>query len=306
MNQPTVYQLVDVVNVSGLDAGVAGFSRADGSFLVETIVNTTRLKYYARGIVGSSNGQSLHTEETLTRVGGIYAGASIPVASATSNGANPSVITLNFTNPHGLIPGTNIHVEVGSGTNRDYASGPFFIKSTPSLTSLTFAARSGAVVSSPATITLYALSNATILHRPADGGVILQTKTPTYAASVVRVSKRYFRYQSGKGFLFSTGTLFAPNYDIRSISAAGTSVGSLITIGTDEIDHGLQPGAKVRLEGIETSGYEGTYTVDSIVDDYVYKVAATQTLGATDPVLKRVATMYVTEWRGAAVRRRHV
>ena len=292
----------DVVNVSGLDAGVAGFSRADGSFLVETIVNTTRLKYYARGIVGSSNGQSLHTEETLTRVGGIYAGASIPVASATSNGANPSVITLNFTNPHGLIPGTNIHVEVGSGTNRDYASGPFFIKSTPSLTSLTFAARSGAVVSSPATITLYALSNATILHRPADGGVILQTKTPTYAASVVRVSKRYFRYQSGKGFLFSTGTLFAPNYDIRSISAAGTSVGSLITIGTDEIDHGLQPGAKVRLEGIETSGYEGTYTVDSIVDDYVYKVAATQTLGATDPVLKRVATMYVTEWRGAAVR----
>lgn len=65
---------------------VAGFSRADGSFLVETIVNTTRLKYYARGIVGSSNGQSLHTEETLTRVGGIYAGASIPVASATSNG----------------------------------------------------------------------------------------------------------------------------------------------------------------------------------------------------------------------------
>ena len=134
--------------------------------------------------------------------------------------------------------------------------------------------------------------------------VILQTKTPTYAASVVRVSKRYFRYQSGKGFLFSTGTLFAPNYDIRSISAAGTSVGSLITIGTDEIDHGLQPGAKVRLEGIETSGYEGTYTVDSIVDDYVYKVAATQTLGATDPVLKRVSTMYVTEWRGAAVRSR--
>jgi hypothetical protein len=34
----------------------------------------------------------------------------------------------------------------------------------------------------------------------------------------------------------------------------------------------------------------------------VYRVAATQTLGATDPVLKRVCTMYVTEWRGAAVR----
>ncbi|MDB4443286.1 hypothetical protein N9157_02130 [Saprospiraceae bacterium] len=291
-----------VVNVTGLNSAVAGFSRGDGSFIVETIVNSTKLKYYARGIVGTSNGQSLHTEETLTRVGGIYAGASIPVTSASSNGANPSIITLNFANPHGLIPGTNIHAIAASGTNKEEASGPFFIKSTPSLTSITYTARTGAVVANPSNITLYALSNATILHRPSDGGVILQTKTPTYAASVVRVSKRYFRYQSGKGFLFSTGTLLAPNYDVRSISAAGTTVGSLITIGTDEIDHGLQPGAKVRLEGIETSGYEGTYVVDSIVDDYVYRVAATQTLGATDPVLKRVCTMYVTEWRGSAVR----
>ena len=292
----------DVVNVTGLDSGVFGFSRADGSFLVETVVNTTKIKYYARGIVGASNNQSLFTEESLTRVGGIYAGASIPVASAASNGADPSIITLTFTNPHGLIPGTNIHTEVGSGTNKEYGSGPFFIKSVPTKLTLTYTSRGGAAVGSPSNVTLYALSNATILHRPSDGGVILQTKTPTYAASVVRVSKRYFRYQSGKGFLFSTGTLFAPNYDVRSISAAGTSAGDLITVTTDEIDHGLQPGAKVRLEGIETSGYEGTYVVDSIVDDYVYRVAALGTLGSTDPVLKRVCTMYVTEWRGSAVR----
>jgi len=291
-----------VVNVSGLNPGVPGFSRADGSFLVETVVSTTVIKYYARGIVGSSNNQSIHTEETLTKLGGIYAGASIPVQSAAASSANPSVITLTFANPHGLIPGTNIHTAVASGTNRALASGPFFIKTVPTETTLTFTARAGAVVSSPATVTLFALSNATILHRPADGGVILQTKTPTYAASVVRVSKRYFRYQSGKGFLFSTGTLMKPNYDIRSISAAGTGVGQLITVGTDEIDHGLQPGAKIRLEGITTSGYEQTYTVNSIVDDYTFTVAAIATLGSTNPVLKRVCTMYITEWRGAAVR----
>ncbi len=185
----------DVVNVSGLDSGVAGFSRADGSFLIESVPTTTTIKYYARGIVGSSNGESLHTEETLSRRGGVYANASIPVSSGSSGGGDPSTVTLNFTNPHGLIPGTNIHVEVGSGTNKEYASGPFFIKSTPSLTSLTYTARGGAAVGTPSSITLYALSNATILHRPQDGGVIIQTKTPTYAASVVRVSKRYFRYQ---------------------------------------------------------------------------------------------------------------
>ena len=75
------------------------------------------------------------------------------------------------------------------------------------------------------------------------------TKTPTYAAAVVRQSKRFFRYQSGKGFLWSSGTLFAPNYDLQSITAAGTSVGSAITMRTDDIDHGLQAGADVKVTG---------------------------------------------------------
>lgn len=291
-----------VVNVTGLDRGRAGFSRADGNFVVLAAPSGTTITYFARGLVGSSNGQSLFTDESLTKRGALYDGASIPVASATSSGATPSVITLNFTNPHGLIAGTPIHTVVASGTNATLASGPFTILSTPSLTSLTYLARGGAAVTSPSSVTLYAFSNASLIHRSQDGGVILQTKTPTYAASVVRQSKKYFRYQSGKGFLWSSGTLFKPSYDLQSVTASGTGSGSTITVSTDDIDHGLQVGATVELGGITTSGYNGSYIVASIVDDYTFTVTAGTTLGATNAVLGMEPHVMITYWDGAAVR----
>ena len=292
----------DVINMSGLNAGVAGFSRADGNFIIESIPTTSSIKYFARGVVGEAPGDNLYTAEALARRGKIYANASIPTTGSTSNGSDPSTITVTFDHPHGLIPGTPLHVNMGTGTNKELASGPFFIKSTPSLNSLTYIARAGGAVTSPGSTTLYAFSNATILHRPSDGGVILSTKTPTYAASVVRQSKRFFRYQSGKGLLFSSGTLFAPNYDVQSVLASGTSIGSTITIKTDDIDHGLQAGASVRLEGVLTSGYNDTYVVNSIVDDYTFTVLAKSELGDTSAVLQLHCDLYVVGWQGAAVR----
>jgi len=291
-----------VVNVSGLDSGISGFSRADGNFVIFSVPSSTTVTYFARGLVGTSSGQSLKTDETLVKRGEFYNGASVPNTGATSNGSNPSTITLNFLGPHGLIPGTLIHVTVGSGTNATLASGPFVVLSTPSLTSFTYLARAGGAVSSPASVTLHALSNATILHRPMDGGVILSTKTPTYGAAVVRQTKKYFRYQSGKGYLWSTGTLFKPNYSIITVSASGTTVGSTITIATDAIDHGLQAGSTIELTGVTTGGYNGTYTVASIVDDYTFTVTATTSLDSATPALDRKTKIYVKNWQGAAVR----
>lgn len=303
----TAHELLkgDVINMSGLNSGVAGFSRADGTFIIDDVPNSTTLKYYARGTVGTSNGQSLYTPESLARKGALYANAALPATSISSNGADPSEITIGFADPHGLIPGTPIHVILGdSGTNPDLATGPFIITNTPALNEFKFTARGGGAVTSPgiSEAKVYAISNAAILHRASDGGVLLSTKTPTYAASVVRQTKRYFRYQSGKGYLWSSGTLFAPNYDVQSVSAAGTTVGSLITIKTDDIDHGLQKGATIKLEGVKTSGYDDTYVVDSIVDDFTFKVAAKSVLGDTSATLKEHADIYVKSWTGAAVR----
>ncbi len=292
----------NVVNVSSLNKGVSNFSRADGIYVINSVVSNLRLTYFARGLVGTAPGQSLLTDDTVVKRGNLFAGASIPVTSATSNGANPSTITLNTTTPHGLVPGTPLYVSVASGTLANIATGPFVALSTPSATSLTYLARGGGIVVSPASVTLYAFSNSQILHRPFDGGVILETRSPTYGASVVRQSKRYFRYQSGKGLLWSTGTLMRPNYDIQSITANATAIGSTITITTDDINHGLQPGATIRIESIVTSGYNGTYTVATVPTDYAITVIATSVLGATTAVLDFDCKLYVVEWHGAVVR----
>lgn len=301
----TVHGLVagDVINVSGLLKTVAGFSRADGDFIIASAPTTTTITYLARGVVGTSNGQSLFTSTTIAKKGALYSGSTILVTSTASNAATPSTITVTTTTPHGLIPGTALHVNATATTNGPLATGPFIVLSVPSTTTFTYLARAGGAVSTPVTIQqLYAFSNSVILHRPQDGGVILETRSPTYGATVVRQSKKYFRYQSGKGFLFSTGTLLKPNYDIQSVTAPATGIGQVITVTTDDINHGLQIGATVRLEGILTTGYNGTYTVASIVSDYVFTVVATAVLGATTAVLDIEARMYITNWHGAVVR----
>ena len=288
------------INITGLSSAITGFSRADGNFIVATASGTS-ITYFATGVVGSAT-QSLLTDVTVLKKGNIYTGANLNVSGIASNGATPSVITVTFASKHGLVPGTPIYVNVASGTNAALATGPFYAETVPSDTTLTYTARTGGAVTSPATATVYAIANTSVIHRPFDGGVILSCKSPAFGASAVRVSKKYFRYQSGKGLLWSTGTLLKPSYDIQLLSASTTAVGATITCKTDDVDHGLQVGASITISGVTTSGYNGTYTVATITDDYTFTFLATVGLGATTPVLDISAKITITSWHGGVVR----
>ena len=289
------------VNITGLSPSITGFSRADGNFIVYDIPSGTQIRYFANGVVGTSNGQSLLTDTTLLKRGNIYTGAALNTTTAAGNAANPTVITVTFGTNHGLVPGCPIYCSMSGGTNPLNATGQFIVSSVPSLTTITFTARSGAVVT-PGTPTVYALSNSAVTHRPFDGGVILTCKTPSFGASTVRVSKKYFRYQSGKGLLWSTGTMFKPSYDIQTLTASATTVGATVTCRVDDIDHGLQIGASVTISGVTTSGYNGTYTVNGITDDYTFTFLATSVLGATTAVMEISAKVGMASWHGAIVR----
>lgn len=290
------------VNMTGLSSAIAGFSRAAGSFIVFDAPTSVSLRYFANGIVGTANGQSLFTDTTLIKRAALYTGASLNTSSASSNGANPSVITVNFGSNHGLVPGCPVYVAISGGVNSSNATGQFLVETVPTLTSITYTARPGGVVT-PGTPSVFAMSNSSILHRPFDGGVIINCKTPSFGASTARVTKKYFRYQSGKGILWSTGTLLRPSYDIQNITASSTGTNSTVTVKTDDIDHGLQIGASITITGVVTSGYNGTFTVTSIIDDFTFTYnSGSNNIASTTGLMEISAKITIANWHGAVVR----
>jgi hypothetical protein len=228
-----------------------------------------------------------------------------PVSDGTSiSHSSLARFQVTFPNAHGLVPGDTITSTITSaGAGHSLASGPFVIDSTPTTNSLVFNARTiGSVSAAGIAGTIFPRPDCFYVHRPFDGGVQLGVGGPAHGAHAVRQSKKYIRYQSGKGVMYTTGALFAPSYDIRSVSAASTSIGSVITVTTDDTEHGLQVGAEVQINNIETPGYDGHYTVNSVINENTFTVLATNALESTSPILGRPPTVSLYKWKGATVR----
>jgi len=229
-----------------------------------------------------------------------------------------ATIQVDFPNRHGLVPGSSFIVTVDSDdgvNNHKLAAGSFIVSVIPDLNKINYQARAaGAIDTSTNNIigTVYPKPDSFFTHRPFDGGVMLGTGGPQHGAQAIRQSKKYIRYQSGKGIMYTTGALFAPSYDLRSVTADGVEVGSTITIVTDDHDHGVQEGGIIRLIDIETPGYnsgpetrtppEFDYEVINVVDERTFQVYAQRRLGSTDAVFGRNAQMSVVSWHGSTVR----
>lgn len=292
------------VTIQGLSRAIAGYSRAEGSFIVAATPAPTSytFAYYAKGTVGTS-AQSLLTDTIQLRRGGFYTGSQLPLTSIVSDGLTPSTITVTTSNTHGLPPGTPIVVDTTSaGVGHENAEGPFYATAITGANTFTYLARGQVTTSVTLTANLYVRPDSFFVHRPYDGGVLISAGGTSYGMHALRSSKKYFRYQSGKGLLFTTGTLLKPNYDIQSVTATGTAPGSVITVTTDGVDHGLQIGATVRLANIVTSGYNGTYTVTGITTDTAFTVAAINTLDNTTASLEVSPKIYVVSWVGSSTR----
>ena len=266
---------------------------------------TNNFAYYPRRSVAVAPGYPLNQTDTSIRQAFPYTGADFDIVSVVSDGGNPSTITVTTLYAHGLFPGCPITVDMTAGTNTVYAEGSFIIIAVPSTTTFQFTAKTGAAVSGSLAATINVRSNAVFQSRPFDGGVLMGPGTPTRGAAATRVTKKYFRYQSGKGILFSTGTVLAPTLDIESIDSDGDNVNDNIYVTTD-IEHGLNPGATVTISGVTTSGYDNSgYIVTQVTSDETFVVQAQQPLGGGDStlvVLGQQPRINVTGWQGASIR----
>ncbi len=216
---------------------------------------------------------------------------------------------------YGFYSGLGRFAAVGNATNaldinltsanHQIATGPHVITQVPSRTSIRFPARTTGTINTTSTAltgVLYARPDTFFTHRPFDGGVQLGTGNPSHGAQAIRQSKKYIRYQSGKGIMYTTGGLFAPSYNLSSAIAEDTVANSIITFTCDDTDHGLQPGATVEVIGMVSFEYNGEYTVDSIVDARRFRVRSAVVLSSTTGTLGADCKVILKRWHGSTVR----
>jgi len=297
----TGYTIGDLINVSGGTGGVIQIGNVSkdafiniasinaGGVIQSVTVTGTPISAPSKSFLGAL------TLSTVTT-------ASIP-ASTTLTYSAIATIEVSFPAAHGFIPGDTVTVQItSSDTGAQLAAGAYFVEQVPSATSFRYTARTAGTINNTLAGVVYARPDSFFIHRPFDGGVQLGTASPSHGAGAVRMSKKYIRYQSGKGVMYNTGALFAPSYDIQNITASGTAIGSTITITTDDTDHGCQVGASISISGVTTSGYNGTYTVTDIITERILVVLAQKTLGATTAVLSSPCQMSTRSWHGSTVR----
>jgi hypothetical protein len=141
---------------------------------------------------------------------------------------------------------------------------------------------------------LYVRPWGSAIHRPFDGGVYFTAGLPYHGNILIRQTRRYFRYQSGKGIQFSTGSNMCTPFIIDSLTAVGTTV----TV-TTKFPHNLFTGANIRVSGADQSGYNGVFNVTILTPTTFSYVAGSAP--AVSPATGSVVVQPNT-WFGATIR----
>jgi hypothetical protein len=266
----------------------------EGISLVTTSNGTTSFTYKAKGFVAAG---SLYTPYSVIKKGGIFGSTTFTVSGVSTVGSGSTTfVTVTFTENHGLVPGSPIAV-LDSTPGLQPHEGSFFVNKIPEGTKIVYDASATVGSITAGNLTIYGKNDANFIHRPFDGGVRISNFYPIHGLEAKRQTKRYFRYQSGKGFFYSTGALLAPNYDIELLTYSNP----YITITTSD-EHGLQIGATVKLFGILSNNYNGTYIVEQIVANKIFRVIASSAPTVTPALLGDTGRLAVTKWTGCAVR----
>jgi hypothetical protein len=269
-------------------------ANADGWWTVETLLNNTSFTVRTLGVPAW---ELFDPNKTLVFIGDWYSNSSIRVNNVT---VNSNVITVSTTDGHGFQPGNSFWLNYTTGVVN--LNGPYVVETTPS--SNTFTAN-GAVFTGagPLNITngafpsnvLYPRPYSYVTHRPHDGGVQFTNINSSHGYQVIRQTRRYFRYQSGKGLQFSTGSILKPAFEVDTITSSGTTC----TVNCKQV-HGMQPGSTIQVSGANESAYNGTFTVTAVTPltiRYTAATSPTQTPATGFPI-----TVSPNSWYGSKTR----
>jgi hypothetical protein len=139
------------------------------------------------------------------------------------------------------------------------------------------------------------------LHRPFDGGVEMSAGAGTSNAQIIRQTRKYFRYQSGKGIQTSCGINFKPSIDLESMTKFSNTTIECKT----RRPHGLLSGLIIKVaEATDSFGdpstvYNGEFAV-TVVDLTTFRVSANGAIGQDRAY--GFPQFFVKNWTNGAVR----
>jgi len=156
---------------------------------------------------------------------------------------------------------------------------------------------------------LYVRSWGAAIHRAFDGGVTFTAGLPYHGNQLIRQTRRYFRYQSGKGIFFSTGSNFCNPFQVDSIVVSGN-----VATVTTKFPHNMYAnsvnGAVVKVTGADTTlwpSLNGNFTVTGVGTgpladtQFTFAVVASNgTVTAQSP--NTLVTVQPYQWYGSQVR----
>jgi hypothetical protein len=275
---------VTTVSSHGLVTGdlvtVGGCSdpNADGTFQINLVPNATSFAYSSKATIATGIISNPYTSVAPTqRLDSNNQSSNLTLATSNaiiSDNAATSTLTLAFANNHGLLAGAPIQLQgfptptaalVINGNWKVYdvpSMNTFRIQTSGLATGVT--AFAGLTSTATSVGAVYVNPEVYFQHRAQDGGVLISTGTTQEGISAVRQTRRYFRYQSGKGIQMSSGSKFTPTMDINSMSSVGTAV--TVTIQQPLT---FSTGVTVVIDGVQTNSgavnyYNGSFTVQSV------------------------------------------
>lgn len=265
----------------------SGWHGSDGAFFV-TVANSTAVVLNSKYPFPNTTSNNLLTATTNAFKGEQYLGANIAHTMAVTS---TKLVNVTTTQAHGLSVGNEVAV-INSVATASF-SNSHLVVSVANSTMFTIVP-----TSAPGTITsqqLAFLPSGATFHRAFDGGVRFSTFSQSQGQQLVRQTRRYFRYQSGKGIQVSTGTILEPEITIDSL----TSSGATVTVITKEL-HNLNPGAEITMSGANEVAYNGSFTVLSVITPYSFIYTALST--PTDAAASGDYRLSVSAWHGAGAR----
>jgi hypothetical protein len=201
---------------------------------------------------------------TYVYQGYFYSGCGISLAATTAFTFSGSTVTCVTSYPHGLSAGSLIFIKGTTGpTTATQINSPQIVATVTDAKTFTFTNVNG----TPSTTIANTANNSTLYARPAgyvdchayDGSVNFTAGAAIPNAILFRQTRRYFRYQSGKGIQFSTGSILCPQIQLPVLTSSSYTV----TVTTPS-PHNLAINTFIKVAGADQSAYNGTFQVLSV------------------------------------------